>query len=110
MRMNAKSKLLVALCLSALTSSCTGPDYQTTAQLISSLGQSAASVLSAQYQATAYGGSSSNYGGSSYGGYDYGRQMPSQQGYAADYGGGYCPTQPYCPPQQPMPCYYPVYY
>lgn len=101
--------ILPTLTLASLLASCAGPNYQTTAQLISSLGQSAASVLAAQYQAMSYGGAGSNYGSPSNGGYDFGQQMPSQQGYAPGY-----QTTGWYPQQQSMPMPYypqqPVYY
>jgi hypothetical protein len=113
-----KLYLLSMSCLCSLLSSCTGTNYQTTASLLSSLSQSAATVLAARYQVA----SSSGYAGGggynqipsqgyapNYGGYDYSQQMPSQ-GYAPSYGGSYYQTQPYAPQQQSMPSYYPVYY
>jgi|GEM_PF-2500224 len=92
---------LLLLVWSGLLSSCTGPSYQTTAIIITSLGQSAASVLSARYQGyqtPASGG----YGG---GAYDYGQQQPSQ-GYDMGYqNAGYSNAGYY---QQQMPQQMPV--
>jgi hypothetical protein len=114
-----KLHLLLMSYLCSLLTSCTGTNYQTTASLLSSLSQSAATVLAARYQAASPSGYAGGGGynqmppqgyAPSYGGYDYSQQMPSQQGYAPNYGGSYYQAQSYSPPPQPMPSYYPAYY
>jgi hypothetical protein len=103
--------LLSMSCLCSLLSSCTATTYQTTASLLSSLSQSAATVLAARYQVA----SPPSYAGGgdynqmslqgyapNYGGFDYSQQMPSQRGYAPNYQTASYPNNGYYQQQQPM--------